>query len=90
MSENPDKKGCRHAQNHVANIGLSGQNLATFRRVADMSPTCRRHFQPSWTVGTWRAILQGDYEKICETDQINEVTKNNISWIASKVPICSC
>ena len=46
MSENPDKKVCRHTQNHVANIGMSGQNLATFRHVADMSPTCRRHYQP--------------------------------------------
>ena len=46
MSGNPDTKVSRHTKNHVAKIGLSGQNLATFRLVADMSPTCRRHYQP--------------------------------------------
>ena len=47
MSGNSDTKVSRHTKNHVAKIGLSGQNLATFRHVADMSPTCRRHYQPS-------------------------------------------
>jgi len=46
MSANPDIKVSRHTQIRVANIGLSGQNLATFRDVGDMSATCRRHFQP--------------------------------------------
>jgi hypothetical protein len=39
MSGNSDTKVCRHSKNHVVKIGLSGQNLATFRLVADMSPT---------------------------------------------------
>jgi hypothetical protein len=47
MSENHDTKVCRHTKNHVAKIGLSGRKWATFSLVADMSPTCRRHYQPS-------------------------------------------
>jgi hypothetical protein len=39
MSGNSDTKMCPHSKNHVAKIGLSGQNLATFCHVADMSPT---------------------------------------------------
>ena len=39
MSGNSNKKVCRHKKNHVAKIGLSGQKWATFRLVADMSPT---------------------------------------------------
>ena len=39
MSGNSDTKVCRHKKNHVAKIGLSGQKWATFRLVADMSPT---------------------------------------------------
>ena len=41
-----DTKVSRHSKNHVADIGPFGENLATFLDVADMSPTCRRHFQP--------------------------------------------
>ena len=47
MSGNHDTKVCRHSRNHVAKIGLSGQKLATFRLVADMLPTCCRHYQTS-------------------------------------------
>ena len=39
MSGNGDTKVSRHTKNHVAKIGLSGQNLATFWHVANMSPT---------------------------------------------------
>ena len=39
MLGNSDTKVCRHTVNHVAKIGLSGQKLATFCLVADMSPT---------------------------------------------------
>ena len=39
MSGKSDTKVSRHTKNHVAKIGMSGQNLATFRLVADMSPT---------------------------------------------------
>ena len=60
MSGNGDTKVSRHTKNHVAKIGLSRQNLATCRHVADMSPTlpakqttCREHWPvgvdtPSW------------------------------------------
>ena len=39
MSGNRDTKVSRHTKNHVAKIGLLGQNLVTFRLVTDMSPT---------------------------------------------------
>ena len=39
MSENSDTKVSRHTKNHVAKIDLSGRKWATFRLVADMSPT---------------------------------------------------
>ena len=39
MSGNGDTKVSRHSKNHVADIGPFGENLATFRDVADMSPT---------------------------------------------------
>jgi len=39
MSGNSNTKVSRHTKNHVAKIGLSGQNLATCWHVADMSPT---------------------------------------------------
>jgi hypothetical protein len=48
--EKRDTKVCRYSKNHVAKIGLTGQKLATFRLVADMSPTCRRHYQPRKSV----------------------------------------
>ncbi len=48
MSENSDTKVSRHTKNHVAKFALSGRKSATFRNVADMSPTCCRHFQPRW------------------------------------------
>jgi hypothetical protein len=47
MSGNRDTKVCPHTVNHVTKIGLSGQQLVTFRLVADMLPTCCQHFQPS-------------------------------------------
>ena len=41
MSGNSDTTVSRHTKNHVAKIGLSGQNLATFRHVADITSQAR-------------------------------------------------
>ena len=47
MSGNGDTKVSRHSKNHVANIGPFGGKFGNISLVGDMSPTCRRHFQPS-------------------------------------------
>ncbi len=45
MLGNSNTKVCRHTVNYVTKIGLSGQKLATFCQVANMSLTCRHHWQ---------------------------------------------
>jgi hypothetical protein len=47
MSEKSRHKSVPTQEKRVAGIGMSERKLATYSRVAEMSPTCRRHFQPS-------------------------------------------
>jgi hypothetical protein len=47
MSEKSRHKSVPTQEKRVSGIGMSERKLATNSRVADMSPTCRRHFQPS-------------------------------------------
>ena len=78
MSEKSRHKSVPTQEKRVAGIGMSERKLATYSRVADMSPTCRRHFQPSRDGGRRRPHVRRPARR-----RRGSVTANIVCYVES-------